>query len=244
MPRPLHANLIRQRAQSNGGTTSVIIPFSQRYTAPGLPRTRHESAFVKSRPGRRRRKSRPVSRRRTGRRSSGVTSTCGPMLLGTPPPTPHNPMLDTQRRRPDHQALERRRGTGTDGAAGILTRRSTPRSGTGTWTIPSPVDDANVGARASNIPASSCAWTGAAIRRRRARPKSKRPRPGLDPRGININHNGVVWTALAASMENGKFNPSLSPRVPSRSRTCSSGTRKKCSSPPVRVPVQKKEPTC
>ena len=58
-------------------------------------RTRHESAFVKSRPGRRRRKSRPVSRRRIGRRSSGVTSTCGPMLLGTPPPTPHNPMLDT-----------------------------------------------------------------------------------------------------------------------------------------------------
>ena len=153
------------------------------------------------------------------------------MLLGTPPPIPHNPMLDTNGdgriTRPWNVAA----GRGQTAPPGFNAALDTEVRYRDLDHIPAPWMTQCRGA-SEQYPGFIVRVDRAAIRRRRARPKSKSAGPGLDPRGINIDRNGVVWTALAASMENGKFirrfpSRSASPKSSgSRLRTCSSGGMK------------------
>jgi hypothetical protein len=72
--------------------------------------------------------------------------------------------------------------------------------------IPSPVDDSIWGVSENPVP-------GYLVRVRRGNnpPETcttqvfKVPSPGLDPRGVDIDSNGVVWTALAASSHLASF---------------------------------------
>jgi hypothetical protein len=71
--------------------------------------------------------------------------------------------------------------------------------------IPSPVDDSVWGV-AERYPDISCV-----LQRGNNPPESCRaqvfkvPEPGFDPRGVDIDTNGVVWTALAASSHMASF---------------------------------------
>ena len=74
--------------------------------------------------------------------------------------------------------------------------------------IPSPVDDSVWGVERA---LSRAIWSGcSAATTRRADCKTqifKVPDPGFDPRGVDIDSNGVVWTALAGQQPPGQLRP-------------------------------------
>ena len=103
--------------------------------------------------------------------------------------------------------------------------------------IPSPVDDSVWGV-AERIPAISFG-----CERGKNPPQSciteiyKVPEPGFDPRGVDIDSNGVVWTALAASSHLASFDRAQvqgAERSARRSTAASARKAGRCIRRPVR----------
>jgi hypothetical protein len=98
------------------------------------------------------------------------------------------------------------RGGGGQAAAPFNPQQDTQVSYSLYSVIPSPVDDSVWGVSENPVP-------GYLVRVRRGNnpPETcttqvfKVPSPGLDPRGVDIDSNGVVWTALAASSHLASF---------------------------------------
>ena len=140
-----------------------------------------------------------------------------------------------QRRRADHEAVERAvrgrrrplRGGRHPGAPTTSIRGWTRASRWGPTASSSARSTALSGARRTPIPGRSSAWWSATIRRRAASPRSSRcPRSagtwrragerGFMPRGLDVDRNGVLWTALSgtnhlASFDRSKCGPLTGP---------------------------------